>query len=166
MKARRHEEHEAMSDATNTDPIRPEPDENARVGSDYDAETADLVRHLLAGGYTPTALAATLAVDDDTLRRWRRGVQAGHLARKAMRLLLVVRHIAPSLLADVSMSSVDELFEHLASAQMRWVSLDEIERRREIDRKAEEFRRAPKSPSRWAAIQGVQWRDGAERGGP
>lgn len=115
----------------NTDPNRPETDENARIGSEYDAETADLVRHLLAGGYTPSALAVALTVDDDTLRRWRRGVQASHLARKLMRTTLILRRVAPGLLAESPGYTVAELVTALDGIQGGVVtSLDVVRKER------------------------------------
>lgn len=106
-----------MSDATNTDPIRPETDENARIGSDYDAETADLVRHLLAGGYTLSTLAVALTVDDDTVRRWRRGVRASHAMRTLMRRTLILRRVAPGILAESPGYTVAELVAALDGIQ-------------------------------------------------
>lgn len=151
--------------AQTTDPNEAESNEISRIGSDYDSETAELVRLLLASGFTPSTLAVALTVDDDTLRRWRRGVRASHLARKTMRLLMVVRHIAPSLLTDLSLGTPADLTERLHCAQMRWVSAAEIERERRTAELAEEFKTAPKKPSRWASIAGATWRDGAEGGG-
>lgn len=135
------------------------------LGSDNDAETAGLVAALLSAGLAPLTIAASLGIDEDTLRRWRRGVEASPLARRAMRLLLTVRHIAPSLLPGVWTGDVADLTEHLNCAQMRWMSLEEVERKRRTDRLAKEFVSAPKRPSRWASIEGVTWRDGAEGGG-
>lgn len=134
-------------------------------GSDFCAETATLVAMLLSTGMAFSTLAATLTVDDDTLRRWRRGLPASHLARKTMRLLMVVRHIAPSLLTDLSLGTPADLTERLHCAQMRWVSAAEIERERRTAELAEEFKTAPKKPSKWASIAGATWRDGAEGGG-
>lgn len=114
----------------NTDQIQSETDEISRIGSDYDAETADLVRQLLAGGYTVSTLAVALTVDDDTLRRWRRGVQASHLARKLMRTTLILRRIAPGLLAESPGYTVAELVAALDGIQGGVVtSLDDLRRK-------------------------------------
>jgi transposase-like protein len=81
----------------------------SRIGSDYDQETADLVGQLLATGYTTTALCVALTIDDDTLRRWRRGVRASHMARKFMRAVLLLRVIAPGPLVCLSTYTPAEL---------------------------------------------------------
>lgn len=115
---------------------------NSRIGSD--AETADLVAALLATGYTASALCVALTIDEDTLRRWRRGIQASHGMRKLMRCVLALRRLAPGLLAVVSMGDVGDLVAQLDGLTVRHLTAD--------DRVREERKR-------------LGWRDGTEGGG-
>lgn len=115
---------------------------NHRIGSD--TETADLVAALLATGYTTSALCVALTIDEDTLRRWRRGIQASHGMRKLMRCVLALRRLAPGLLAVVSMGDVGDLVAQLDGLTVRHLTAD--------DRVREQRKR-------------IGWRDGAEGGG-
>ena len=106
---------------------RLENDGKPRIGS----ETQDLIGALLATGYELGPLAAVLTVDDDTLRRWRRGEEASHLCRKLMQLVLICRHVCPGLLAECPGYTVAELKEALKGAPKGVVtSLDTLRRER------------------------------------
>jgi transposase-like protein len=119
---------------------------NSRIGSD--AETADLVAALLATGYTPSALCAALTIDEDTLRRWRRGIQASHGMRKLMRCVLALRRLAPGLLAVVSMGDVGDLVAQLDGLTVRHLTAADVQRE-----------------AITAEMKRMTWRDGAEGGG-
>lgn len=134
--------------AQTPDPNEAEVNEISRIGSDYDSETAELVRLLLASGFTPSTLAVALTVDDDTLRRWRRGVRASHLARKLMRCMLFIRRIAPGKLATISMGTPQELVASIDALDVRYLTPADVAR--------ENMTREQRM---------MTWRDGAEGGG-
>ena len=119
---------------------------NPRIGSD--AETADLVAALLATGYAPSALCVALTIDEDTLRRWRRGIQASHGMRKLMRCVLALRRLAPGLLAVVSMGNVGDLVAQLDGLTVRHLTAADVQRE-----------------AITAEMKRMTWRDGAEGGG-
>lgn len=134
--------------AQTPDPNEAEVNEISRIGSDYDSETAELVRLLLASGFTPSTLAVALTVDDDTLRRWRRGVRASHLARKLMRCMLVLRKLAKGKLATISMGTPQELVDSIDDLDVRYLTPADVAR--------ENMTREQRM---------MTWRDGAEGGG-
>ncbi len=93
-----------------------------------DRETVDLVEELLAGGYEPKALAVALTVDDDTLRRWRRGVPASHGYRKLMRCIVVLRKLAPGLLSSISFGGVPDLLQAVDALTVRHLTPADVKR--------------------------------------
>lgn len=137
-----------LGGAQTTDPNETDTHEISRIGSDYDSETAELVRLLLASGFTPSTLAVALTVDDDTLRRWRRGVRASHLARKLMRCMLVLRKLAKGKLATISMGTPQELVDSIDDLDVRYLTPADVAR--------ENMTREQRM---------MTWRDGAEGGG-
>ena len=132
--------------AQTTDPNHTNGTGNGRIGSD--AETAGLVAALLATGYTPSALCVALTIDEDTLRRWRRGIQASHGMRKLMRCVLALRKLAPGLLAVVSMGDVGDLVAQLDGLTVRHLTVADVQRE-----------------AITAEMKRMTWRDGAEGGG-
>ncbi len=76
-------------------------------------------------------LAAALSVDEDSVYRWLRGGAIDRKSERAMRLLLVVRAVAPGFVTRLGLP-LHELQRELAAAPVVALTEDDITRRRNL----------------------------------